>query len=325
MQKKKGISLIVLVITIIVMLVLAGAIIVTLINNGIIGRAQEAKDKASLNEVKVAANLLWSEAFLNNIRDQEGLEDAVINGLTAQKVDTTKYIITVTTSGVTVELKGEEEDDDDVVVGSGQLATPTIAINGNTLTITAEDENIQGYAIYVDGELKTTIEVTSYDMSTLGLEYGSYQIKVKAVADGSEDSEASAAVEYIIVPSQAAVTISLTNPVNAEYFGSVEIYDDYNYDTLTTDGARGNVIGNINSANGTATVTTTTGKICVKFTKGSGLLGGNSDDITISEEIELPYNNSGYGYYGYNEMYFIYNVFGDGTITIDKVDWNYSL
>jgi len=209
---KKGISLIVLVITIIVMVVLAGAIIVTLTNNGIIGRAKDARDKTSLNEVKEAANLLWSEAFLNNIRDQEGLEDAVINGLTAQKVDTTKYTITVTTNGVTVELKEEGGDDDTTPT---QLSAPTISTFkdtiGDWLVITdntANGDKTEQFEIYVGTEKKTTVAkgtTTTLDLTTLNLTAGTYSITVKAVGTGVTASAASNAVEYIVTPKLSGV------------------------------------------------------------------------------------------------------------------------
>ena len=51
MQKKKGISLIVLVITIIVMIILAGTIILSLNNNGIIEKANEAVEGNNQKQV----------------------------------------------------------------------------------------------------------------------------------------------------------------------------------------------------------------------------------------------------------------------------------
>ena len=62
MQKKKGISLIVLVITIIVMIILAGSIIITLSNSGIITKANEAVD---LNNEKQMEEYITSELILN--------------------------------------------------------------------------------------------------------------------------------------------------------------------------------------------------------------------------------------------------------------------
>ncbi|MDD2628258.1 MAG: SUMF1/EgtB/PvdO family nonheme iron enzyme [Clostridia bacterium] len=61
-NQNKGISLIVLVITIIVMIILAGAIILALNSSNIIGRAQEARNKtdyASARDVVTLANAEW--------------------------------------------------------------------------------------------------------------------------------------------------------------------------------------------------------------------------------------------------------------------------
>ena len=62
MQKNKGISLIVLVITIIVMIILAGSIIITLSNSGIITKANEAVD---LSNDKQMQEYITSELILN--------------------------------------------------------------------------------------------------------------------------------------------------------------------------------------------------------------------------------------------------------------------
>ena len=62
MQKNKGISLIVLVITIIVMIILAGSIIITLSNSGVINKANEAVD---LSNEKQMQEYLTSELILN--------------------------------------------------------------------------------------------------------------------------------------------------------------------------------------------------------------------------------------------------------------------
>ena len=51
-KQRQGISLIVLVITIIIMIILAGAIILALNNSGIIGRATEATDKSDKATLK---------------------------------------------------------------------------------------------------------------------------------------------------------------------------------------------------------------------------------------------------------------------------------
>ena len=106
MQKRTGISLIVLVITIIVMVILAGAIILTLNNSGIIDKATDAVEQTNLATVKQLTQMAWAEAYAGGERTEERLKAAVDKALSDNKVDTSKYVIEVTTSGVTVTKKG---------------------------------------------------------------------------------------------------------------------------------------------------------------------------------------------------------------------------
>lgn len=110
MQKTKGISLIVLVITIIVMIILAGSIILTLSNNGIIEQAQQAVKVTNINQVKTLAELKWAEAYNKHGADLTKLKFAVFNGLHEAKIkpsDYDRYIISVTETGVGVLSKDE--------------------------------------------------------------------------------------------------------------------------------------------------------------------------------------------------------------------------
>jgi len=66
MKNKKGISLIVLVITIIIMIILAGSIILSLQSSGIIGRADEAVRKSNIANKKQAINMAYGEWMLDN-------------------------------------------------------------------------------------------------------------------------------------------------------------------------------------------------------------------------------------------------------------------
>ncbi len=102
MKTKQGISLIVLVITIIVMVILAGAIVLTLNNSGIIQKASEAVDKTDYATVKELTQMAWAEAYANGARTQQEFQDAVDKALEDNKIDTDKYGIIVTTNGVEV-------------------------------------------------------------------------------------------------------------------------------------------------------------------------------------------------------------------------------
>ncbi len=106
MQKKQGISLIVLVITIIVMIILAGAIVLTLNNIGIIQKASDAVEQTNLATVKELTQMAWATAYASGDTVLDELQSAVDKALTDNKVDTTKYAVEVSLSGVNVVLKG---------------------------------------------------------------------------------------------------------------------------------------------------------------------------------------------------------------------------
>jgi len=104
MQKKKGISLIVLVITIIVMIVLAGAIILSLNNSGIIGKANEAVKSTDEATLKELAQLGWAEAYADGARTAEELKVGVEKALEDNNLKPEDYLLNVTTKGVTAKL-----------------------------------------------------------------------------------------------------------------------------------------------------------------------------------------------------------------------------
>ena len=104
MKTNKGISLIVLVITIIVMIVLAGAIILSLNNAGIINKANEAVDKTNEATIKQLAEVKWAEAYLNkDVNTDNDYYSAIANGLQSEGIDTSLWNINATSNGVTIE------------------------------------------------------------------------------------------------------------------------------------------------------------------------------------------------------------------------------
>ena len=130
MQKKKGISLIVLVITIIVMIILAAAVVITLSNTGIINKASDAVDKTNKQQIVNLASLIWSEEYMDGKRGNTLKEDVL-----ARLEDyTDDYNIEVTDKGVTVKDKNgntqtgwriEREYDDN------GLITKAVVTDGN--------------------------------------------------------------------------------------------------------------------------------------------------------------------------------------------------
>ena len=98
---KKGISLIVLVITIIVMIILAASVVITLSNTGVINRASQAVDLTNESAVQDLAALVWADAYMDNKRGTD-LVNEVTTKLGEQGVTTDKWNITVTDTGVSV-------------------------------------------------------------------------------------------------------------------------------------------------------------------------------------------------------------------------------
>lgn len=82
-----------------------------------------------------------------------------------------------------------------------QLSAPTLSLDGDTLTITDDSKLATSFDILVDGEVKGTATSTSFDLSALGLESGTYSISVIAKADGYKDSAESESVSYEVAES----------------------------------------------------------------------------------------------------------------------------
>ena len=98
---KKGISLIVLVITIIVMIILAASVVITLSNTNIINKSTQVVELNNEKQVQDLATIVWMDAYMDDLRD-EALSEKVISKLEEQGVKTEKWDITVTNSSVIV-------------------------------------------------------------------------------------------------------------------------------------------------------------------------------------------------------------------------------
>ena len=170
MQKKKGISLIVLVITIIVMIILAGAIILTLNNNGIINKASDAVEKTNLATVKELAQTKWAEAYLKTDRSQQALEKYVLEELEKEGIDTDEYNIEVTAKGVTVSKKGVTDTETPVEPETPDEEKASVTAIVDTVPIpkgfvaseaTGENTKAKGLVIYEGTEAVTDANVAS--------------------------------------------------------------------------------------------------------------------------------------------------------------------
>jgi len=83
---KKGISLIVLVITIIVMIIIAGAIIISLNGTNVVNRADEAVTKSDVANLRSALTLEYAEIMALNYDDDA--DNDVVATSTTEGADT---------------------------------------------------------------------------------------------------------------------------------------------------------------------------------------------------------------------------------------------
>ena len=118
-MSKRGISLIVLVITIIVMIILAASVVISLNNTGIIDKANTAVQLTDERQIQDLASLIWAEAYLDETRT-DTIENVVKDKLEEQGVTEDKWNIQVSNTGVTVTSKsnGSAEDEHGYLSGT---------------------------------------------------------------------------------------------------------------------------------------------------------------------------------------------------------------
>ena len=74
-------------------------------NRSIINKAQQAIIAAELANVRSLAQIAWIDAYMDGVRDDATLKNAVINELVKNNIDINKYNIDVTSAGVEVTIK----------------------------------------------------------------------------------------------------------------------------------------------------------------------------------------------------------------------------
>ena len=156
--KSRGITLIALVITIIVLLILAGVSIATLTGqNGILTQANKAKTESDIEDVKEQAKLdiaNWIAERLKNGQDTI-LDDETVKSIieTANENNVNKYYLEVTDTSI-ITKKGNE------ILLSDLYANVKSSFDPNTLTI-GEAINTDKYGWKVKNYTITTEEFTT--------------------------------------------------------------------------------------------------------------------------------------------------------------------
>lgn len=191
MKKDKGITLIALIITIIVLLILAGITISLVIgDNGILNKAQNAGEeyiKASIKE-EIELGITDISAELASKTPPESMtKQAVIDKIKERMQESI-----IIREDLTGEYKGYEYwIDDDYVVHIGNKVNPTIALTAKVekigtsyFTLSAQASSnqgaITGYLYTIDGVEKPITTETTYTVSDLQ-ENSQHTAKVKAI------------------------------------------------------------------------------------------------------------------------------------------------
>ena len=143
-RNKRGISLVTLVITIIIMIILAGVVIVSLSNSNIFDRASEAVDEYNLKQVQSLASLKWLDAYYDpNVNTEKEYEDYIKEELEKEGIDTDHFEIEADDTHVTVTRKEPEINYEDVVADTS--LNGEIEIDGIKYTITKGIANVTGH------------------------------------------------------------------------------------------------------------------------------------------------------------------------------------
>ena len=240
MKNEKGVTLVTLVITIVVLIILAGiAINFAMGENGIFRKAEDSRHKYTQEQIKEKISLKIDDIQIEK-QGNATLND--LDGLTLEGYDVTVgdigRLITVTKGSETYifwvdsNLNITEFDGNISIEDSGnsnyntsiQEYEPTISnINGTYFTITANatssESTIVAYEYFVNGEYKgITLANTSNTMNITGLELDTeYEVYIVALDDKGTIRKSTVIKqrtldrEYLIKDGKALIAMSKTN------------------------------------------------------------------------------------------------------------------
>ena len=103
-MNKRGVSLVVLVLTIIILVILTGVIVITINNNDVITEANRATGKQNEAQAQQVASLAFAEKVMDGVEDLDTIKTYVEASLVANGYKLTDYRISVTQDGVNVKL-----------------------------------------------------------------------------------------------------------------------------------------------------------------------------------------------------------------------------
>ena len=232
--------------------------------------------------------------IVNAVKDgaeqSKSVTETSIN-LSAWLTEAGTYSLTVKASGYGYIMS--EESAAVAYTIQNKLATPTIAMNadGKTLEIT-DVANATSYDVYVDGTLKTNVasvpNTTTFDLSTLpDITDGTHTVKVKAKANGYNDSEFSNEVSYTKAPAGYKVTFA-SDFSSIAYSGGeisgVTLTANTGESTPLTSAARGLVWQGVSTLAASEAISGS-----ISYIDASGAKGGFYQYLTLTSDITITY------------------------------------
>ena len=189
-KNSKGITLIALVITIIVLLILAGVTIATLTgDNGILTKAQNAKEKNAQKTIEEQINLAVQASRINEglLIDKEILEEELTNnGMEITKSENEELPWTVKKDGYvyTISANGEVKEKEGLAITTGDIEI-----------LKGETEGKKVSAQILSGETGTIRWESTGNITISATEGNEITVNVKSNADAGETATVTATVE----------------------------------------------------------------------------------------------------------------------------------
>ena len=170
MTKKQGISLVVLVITIIVMTIITGVTILSIGNVNLLGEVKLIGEKINIKEVETIAMNAWKKAYEEGKTGLEELQEAVDIALIENNVYD-KYKATVTSSGILVDALKEIEVPDKWKANVSRITRDGVPIPVGFVESPYPNENRKNAGLVIYALTEEEIEADEKDITKIDPSY----------------------------------------------------------------------------------------------------------------------------------------------------------
>lgn len=170
MAKKQGISLVVLVMTIIIMTIITGVTILSIGNIDMAGEVNLIVEKTNIKEVETLAMNAWKKAYEEGKTLLEELQEAVDIALVENNLYE-KYMATVTTSGIVVEPVKEIEVPDKWKANVSKITRDGVPIPVGFVESPYPNENRKNAGLVIYALTEEEIETSKKDITKIDPSY----------------------------------------------------------------------------------------------------------------------------------------------------------